>query len=159
MTEKLQELKAYLNEQKADYQILEHPKTLISAEDGEEYGIGSLAEMAPTLILETEKGLLAAIISGETKLSYKKIKKELGLKNVSLARPEKVLELVGVPVGIVPLVLHNCPTIIDSHTLLFKYVFGGCGADCHTLEIAPKDLVRLNDARVFDFCELKCLGC
>jgi prolyl-tRNA editing enzyme YbaK/EbsC (Cys-tRNA(Pro) deacylase) len=36
--------------------------------------------MAPTLILQSEKGYLAAIIPGDRRLVYKKIKKELGLK-------------------------------------------------------------------------------
>jgi len=46
--------------------------------------------MAPTFILQTEAGYLAAIIQGDTRLSYKKIKQKLGLKNVSLAAPEQV---------------------------------------------------------------------
>lgn len=155
MKESLKDLAEYLDSEYADYELLSHSKTLISSEDGERYGVGSLAEMAPTLILETETGPLAAIISGDTKIAYKKIKKELGLKNVSLAHSDKVLEVVGFPVGIVPLVRHNCPTIIDSRVMTFNYVFGGCGVDCHTLKITPADLVRLNNAKVFDFCEPK----
>ena len=68
-----------------------HPGAVLTAEEGVKRGIGDLAEMAPTLILETEKGYLAAIISGATRLSFKKIKKSLGLKNISLASPDVVL--------------------------------------------------------------------
>jgi Cys-tRNA(Pro)/Cys-tRNA(Cys) deacylase len=153
--EKLIKLKNYLDKEYADYEILNHDTTLVSSEDGVAYGIGSLAEMAPTLILETEKGLLAAIISGETRLTYKKIKKEMTLKNVALAKPERILEELGVPVGIIPLVDHKCPTIIDSKITSFKYVYGGCGVACHTLKIATTDLVRINKAAIFDFTEKK----
>ncbi len=39
------------------------------------------------------------IIRGDKRLSYRKIKSELGLTNVSLATPEQVKELTGVEVG------------------------------------------------------------
>lgn len=153
--EKLKILTAYLKGEGADFEILNHDITLVSSEDGVAHGVGSLFEMAPTLILETENGLLAAIISGETRISYKKLKRELGLKNVSLAKPEKILEVVGVPVGIIPLVNHVCPTILDTKLAALKYGYGGCGIPCHTLKIATADLIRLNNARVFDFTENK----
>lgn len=154
-SEKLEQLRVFLSKESADFEILNHDITLVSSEDGVMKGVGTLEEMAPTLILETEKGLLAATISGATKISYKKIKKELGLKNVSLANPQKILQTVGVPVGIIPLVTHKCPTIIDSKLAALTYGYGGCGVHCHTLKIAVKDLIRINNAKVFDFTENK----
>jgi prolyl-tRNA editing enzyme YbaK/EbsC (Cys-tRNA(Pro) deacylase) len=41
--------------------------------------------MAPTLVLHMERGPVAAIVSGATRLSLTKVKKALGLKNVALA--------------------------------------------------------------------------
>jgi len=46
--------------------------------------------MAPTFILRSEAGYLAAIIRGDTRLSYKKIKQKLKLKNLCLATPEQI---------------------------------------------------------------------
>src|SRR5262249_56780407 len=49
--------------------------------------------MAPTLIVHTEAGPLAATISGTTRLSLKKVKRALGLRNVALAPREAVVGL------------------------------------------------------------------
>lgn len=147
----LEHLKQVLDQAGAGYEILTHLSILMSAEDGVRHGMGSLAEMAPTLVLETEKGYLAAVISGETRLSYKKIKKALGLKNISLASPEVVLRETGAPVGCVSLVNPGLPTLIDLHVTQFPAVFGGCGIPNHTLRIKPADLIAVTRAEVFDF--------
>ena len=153
--ESLSQLKQILDQAGANYEILTHPGAVLTAEAGVKHGMGDLAEMAPTLILETEKGYLAAIISGATRLSFKKIKKSLGLKNISLARPEIVLRETGAQVGSVSLVNPNLPTILDTRLEQFPVVFGGCGVPQHTLRISPADLIAVTRAKVFDFSEPK----
>jgi len=149
----LDQLKHTLDEAGVTYEIFSHAEQIDTAEAGVENHLGGLSEMAPTLILETEKGLLAAVISGDTRLSYKKIKKELGLKNVSLARPERVYAATGAEVGTVSLVNPGLVTIID--TRLAEVVYGGCGLPRHTLKINRADLIRVTQAVVFDFAETK----
>lgn len=152
---RLGKLIALLNGAGADYEVFEHAETVTSADEGVESGFGELSLMAPTLILSTEKGLVAAVISGATRLSYKKIKEALGLKNVSLARPEAVLHATGAQVGTVSLVNEGMPTIVDERLLGAGAVYGGCGVPRHTLRISVKDLVALTRARIFDFTELR----
>lgn len=152
---RLRILKERLDKQGADYQFLEHDITLATAEMGPEHGVGNLAEMAPTFILKTEKGLLAAVISGDSRVSYKKVKKEMGLKDVSLANPEMVREATGAEIGYVSMINPGLETIIDSHLLEQAWACGGCGAPRMTLKIRPNDLARVTGARVFDFTERK----
>ncbi len=151
--ERLRGLRQILETVGAHYEIFSHAETVLSAEDGVQQGVGRLDEMAPTLILETEKGLLAAILSGETRLSYKKIKKELGLKNVALARPERVYEATGAEVGTVCLINPGFLTVID--TQLPDVVYGGCGIPRHTLCIHREDLIRVTQAFVFDLADTR----
>ncbi len=153
--ERLEQLKINLDEAGIAYEILAHAETIYSPQDGVKSGMGSLAEMTPTFILVTEKGLLAAIVSGATRLVYKKIKKELGLKNVSLASPEVVLRATGAQVGTVSLVNRGMPTIVDSGVLDLNRVYGGCGVPRHTLRMRPEDLVRATGGKVFEFAEEK----
>ena len=149
--ERLHGLRQILGTAGARYEIFSHADTVRSAEDGVQQGIGHLDEMAPTLILETEKGLLAAILSGGTRLSYKKIKKALGLKNVALARPERVYEATGAEVGEVSLINPGFVTVIDIR--LPDVVYGGCGIPRHTLCIHREDLIRVTQASVFDLAD------
>jgi prolyl-tRNA editing enzyme YbaK/EbsC (Cys-tRNA(Pro) deacylase) len=152
---RLERLRQILDEAEATYEIFSHAEMIHSAQDGVESGMGNLAEMAPTLILDTEEGPIAAIISGETRLSYKKVKRALGLKNVCLAKPDAVLEHTEANVGTVSLVNPGMPTIVDDSLLKAAYVYGGCGVPRYTLRIPPLDLVRVTRARVFHFTELK----
>jgi prolyl-tRNA editing enzyme YbaK/EbsC (Cys-tRNA(Pro) deacylase) len=153
--EKIVSLEALLGSASASYTILTHEETVTTAEDGAQKGFGSLEVMAPTLILHCEDGFLSAIISGVSRLSYKKIKKELGLKNVSLASAEQIFALTGAQPGWVSLVNPGIRTIVDSRLLAEEYVFGGCGVPKHTLRIRIEDLVSVTQAKVFDFTELK----
>jgi Cys-tRNA(Pro)/Cys-tRNA(Cys) deacylase len=137
------------------YTILVHPHNIATAQDGTHNGLGDLAAMAPTFILQTEAGYLAAIIRGDTRLSYKKIKHRLGLKNVSLAAPEQVTALTGAEVGFVSLVNSGLRTILDERLLEKETVYGGTGEPNHTLQIRPQDLAAFTQAQVFDFAELK----
>lgn len=154
-TERLDQLRRILDKAGANYEIFTHSETVSSAEDGVAKGIGSLAEMAPTLILKTEKGFLAAIISGGTRLSYRKIKKALDLRDVSLAQPDVVLRETGAQIGIVSLVNQQFPTIIDSRLANIHVVHGGCGILRHTLRINLQDLIKVTGANVLDFTEPK----
>ena len=153
--ELINQLRQTLDAAGSRYDILAHDITIVSADEGAQRGIGRLREMAPTFILKTEEGYLAAIISGETRLLYKKIKQQLGLKNVSLATPEQVEQVTGSPIGTVGLVNLKLSTIIDSRLLEMEYVYGGCGVARHTLQINVEDLVKVTQARVFEFTELK----
>ena len=109
----------------ADYTIIAHEENYSSAQDGAGSGLGTLAEMAPAFILSTEAGYLSAVIRGDTRLSYKKIKQKLGLKNISLAAPDMVRQVTG------------------------------SGIPNHTLRISPGAVIAITQARVFDFTELK----
>jgi prolyl-tRNA editing enzyme YbaK/EbsC (Cys-tRNA(Pro) deacylase) len=85
--------------------------------------------MAPTFILQTESGYLAA--------------------------PEAVKELTGAEVGYVSLINAGIKTIVDQRLLEMEAVFGGSGVRNHTLKINPRVVVALTGAEVFDFTELK----
>jgi len=154
-SDRLTQLKAHLDRAGISYTILVHEKNISTAQDGTQTGLGTLSNMAPTFILQTEKGYLAAIIRGDTRLSYKKIKKKLGLKNISLAAPDRVKQLTGSEVGHVSLVNPGVQTIVDSRITEETVIFGGSGEPNHTLQIAPQNVITITQAQVFDFTEFK----
>lgn len=153
--DQLNQLKARLGALNVSFRILSHAQAVLTLKEGVEQALGKLGEMAPTLILETEKGFLAAVIGGDSRLSYRKIRKELGLKNVRLATAEAVLRETGVEVGIVSMVNSSIRTIVDSRLRGLKSLLGGCGVRYHTLSISPAELIRATQAEVFDFSESK----
>ncbi len=148
---RLDGLQRILDEAGAEYAILVHAQAVDSAEDGLAQGFGSLAVMAPAFLLRSERGWLVAVISGETRLAYKKLRRQLGLKDVALARPETVLQVTGAAVGTMSLVNPGLPTLVDAHLATMDTVYGGCGVPHHTLRIRVRDLIAVTQAQVFDF--------
>jgi prolyl-tRNA editing enzyme YbaK/EbsC (Cys-tRNA(Pro) deacylase) len=152
---RLNDLQHLLEDAKITFSILAHDETITTAEEGVDKGLGKLSVMAPTFILSSEAGFIAAIIRGDTRLSYRKIKKQLGLKNISLAAPDIVLQVTGSEIGAVALIQSGLETIMDLRLLEADAVYGGCGVAHFTLKISPKDVAAITHARVFDFTEMK----
>lgn len=152
---RLAELQALLETRGAAFQLLVHAGNLASAEDGADSGLGLLEEMAPTFILRSQAGYFAAILRGDTRLSYKKIKHRFGLKDISLTSPQEVEQLTGAKVGYVPLINPGMRTILDEKVLEKRLVYGGTGVANHTLAVDPRVLVDCTQAQVFDFSEPK----
>lgn len=151
----LTRLKEALDAAGINYAIHVHSFAIQSAQDGVEQGLGGLANMAPTLILRSENNYLAAIIRGDTRVSYKKIKRNLKLKDLSLASPEQVKQVTGSEVGYVSLINSGVVTVIDSRIAEMDTIYGGCGIPNYTLQISPQDLIALTQSQVFDFTEPK----
>ena len=147
----LRRLKETLDAAGINYVIHTHSLAIHSAQDGVEQGLGRLANMAPTLILRSENNYLAAIVRGDTRVSYKKIKRHLKLKNLSLASPEQVQQVTGSEIGYVSLINSGVVTIVDSRIAEMDTIYGGCGIPNYTLQISPQDLIALTQAQVFDF--------
>lgn len=149
------QLRALLDAAGARFRILQHEHTFHSAQDGVTGGLGTLAQMTPTLILRSENGYLAAIICGDTKIAWKKIRKHLGLRNVALATADEVVQVAGAAPGTVAMVNPGLRTLVDERVAAQSEVFGGCGVSNFSLAIGGMDLIRATAADVFDFTEAR----
>lgn len=150
---KLEQLDALLKNAKADYSILKNETTITSAAQGAAlYGI-SLSETTPTLIIKKDGEYMAAIICGNTRISFKKLKEVLNTKEVNLADPETVFKITGARIGEVSLINPGLKTIIDSNVLKNKACYGGCGTPKATLRIETNDLIKITNAQILDFAD------
>ena len=149
----LENLENILKNQHADYSIFVDEATVATASSGaQQYGI-DLSETTPTLILKTKDSYIAVIICGNTRISFKKLKQSLNVKDISMADPEIIRSLTGAKIGEVSLVNPGFITIIDSNVLSNKNCYGGCGIPNATLRINTQDLIRITNAQVLDFAE------
>jgi Cys-tRNA(Pro)/Cys-tRNA(Cys) deacylase len=144
----LDELQNYLSSNNSDFEILEHDAPIITTQDAAKYF--DIEESAPTLILDTEQGLIACIVSsGRGRLDFKAMKIDLGFSKMKLAEKADVLKATGYHAGAIPFIGHNLPCIFDNRLLAFDYIYGGSGNELHTLKIAPKDIIRLSNVIKF----------
>ncbi len=140
----IEELRIWLNNSDVDFEILPNEKPVLSVNDA--LGFYEICETAPTLIIKSEKGYFALLLSGDRgRIDFKQIKKILQCKKVRMASADEVFETIGFEVGSVPLVGHHLPSVLDLHLLNYPYVYGGVGNANFTLKINPQDLIKVND--------------
>ena len=152
---KLDQLNELLKSNNVDYTIIDDNLSLKTASVGAgHYGL-SLQETTPTLILKADDGYAAAIICGNTRIAFKKLRHALQVKNITMANPQEIFDLTGAHIGEVGLINPTLKTVIDSNVLKNKNCHGGCGIPQKTLRINTHDLVRITSGQVLDFAELR----
>lgn len=62
----LGDLQGILERSKYAYEIIHHDKPILSKQDGANYFGIDVGQTAPTLVLKTEKGFFALILSGKS---------------------------------------------------------------------------------------------
>ena len=135
-----------LTDSGADFTLIRRQKPILSAQDAAECCDPALA--APSLVAQTERGLMLMIVSSTRgRLDFGALKAALGLEKLKLADPEKVRQETGFAPGAIPLVGTNLPCIFDDRLRALPCIYGGSGDERVTLKIAPGDARRLNDVR------------
>lgn len=140
---RINELEEFLQRHRSNFELIEQNKPILSALDAQAYY--PVKQSAPTFILESDKGLLACIMSIESgRLDFKALKQQTGFTKLKMADKEKIEKKTGYKVGSIPLIGHELPCIFDDNLLAYDYVYGGTGNELITLKIAPEDIKRLN---------------
>jgi Cys-tRNA(Pro)/Cys-tRNA(Cys) deacylase len=114
-------------------------------------------QMVKTLIFETDKGERALImVGGDQNAISGLLKKALGSRNISLAKPEVVKEITGYVIGSIP-PFHWQPAgflSIVEETLMQEPILGvGAGVWGNEILITPQNLVKASNARVVNLTE------
>lgn len=149
----LEQLDKILKENNIDYSIYTDSFNVKSAQEGADLYNILLSETTPTLILKAKEKYYAAIICGNRRLSFKKLKQALKLQSISMADPQIILALTGARVGEISLINPGITTLVDIHVLENINCYGGCGVPNKTLRINTLDLIRITNAEVLDFSE------
>lgn len=142
-------LKAILQEKGVQYEIIHHEKQIRTAQEGADYFGIEIGQTAPTLVLKSEKGYFAMIVSGNRGcVNLEEVSDILGCNQLKMATPKEVQQITGYTVGSVSLVL-SLPCIVDRGLFHYPFVYGGTGEPASTLKIAPNELEKLNQVVVF----------
>lgn len=143
--EKLKQLEKLFQENDIEYELIYHEKKICSSQEGAEYFSIDIGQTAPTLIISTDKGFFAVIISGKRKkLEFEIIEELLGCKEIRMATRKEVEEVTGYSVGSVPLVNRSIESIVDKQLLKYSKIYGGTGNANVTLKVSPNSLIKLN---------------
>lgn len=145
-----EDLDVLLKKSGIKHRIMIHGETYSAEKASKELGV-SLKNIAKTVVFVNEKGEpLIVIIPGDCKVNQDRLSKILGFKKLRLATQEEVLNHTGYEAGAVPPVGHvkQIPAVVDEALLSSEKVYAGGGAVNATLEISPKDIIRILNAKV-----------
>lgn len=143
-------LTALLNGRGIEHEILRHTKQLHTAREGADYFGIDIGQTAPTLVVATDKGWYAVILSGDYgRVDMERLKELLSVQHARLAKPDEVEKVTGCRIGSVPLVHQGLPVVLDKSLNRFEYVYGGTGTPQTTLKIRPADLAVVNEVAAF----------
>lgn len=141
----LTDLKSILDSNRCSYELIRQDHQIKTAQEGADYFGIEIGQTAPTLVLKTDHGFYALIVSGDReKIDFKDVAAILGCNKVKLASPQEVKEVTGYQVGNVSMLL-PLPYLIDEQLKRYPYVYGGTGIEGWTLKIEPKALEALNN--------------
>ncbi len=134
-------------------EVLKHPH-LVKPIEVVTYLGQTLADSAATLLFIADGQPITLIRRDDVKISFSKVKKLLGIKDLRIASQEEFVKITGLPVGAAR---HYLPgvkqTIIDKKVFEKEYVLGGTGSFQHTIRLKSEDLKKLPNSSVTDIIE------
>lgn len=95
------------------------------------------------------------IVTGDKRVSEKKLATACGAKKIRRANPTEVKKFTGYEIGAVPPVGHKMQiiTFIDKRVIRIEKVIGGGGEINSLLEISPAEIKRLTNGKITDISE------
>ncbi len=148
----------YLEERGVDHEILEH-KTIFTALDAAATMRRKLNEIAKSLLVKADKDYYLIILPADNNLDFKKLAKVIGnetgkpVKAVKIPGEKIMEDLLKIKAGTLSAFgqLHKLPVVVDQGlTKTKKAVFPG-GSFNHSVEMAVKDFIRIEEAALGSF--------
>jgi Cys-tRNA(Pro) deacylase len=149
-------IKRYLDGHGVDYKLHAVNGPTMTAQDAATRLHVPLETIIKSVLFTDEKQTpILAILTGDKRADGKKLASVVGVSKVRIATPEATKELAGFEVGVMPPVAHKnmIMTVIDKKVMSFSKVYGGSGTAEALMEIDPRDIARLTDAKVADISE------
>jgi Cys-tRNA(Pro) deacylase len=149
-------VKNYLDKAGVGYKIHTANGPTMTAQDAATRLNVPLETIIKSIVLTAQDGSpLIAIVTGDKRVDRRKLSDIAGTSKVRIASAEDTKTATGFEVGSMPPLGHRSPitTVIDRKVMGFSKVYGGAGTSDALIEINPRDIARLTDAKVADICE------
>lgn len=111
-------------------------------------------KIAKSIVMVDSAGdSLLAIVPAKSKVSHKKLKSILAVRDVRLATPEEVLKHSGYPAGGVPPFNNIIRILLDPQVLEKETAIVGGGDVNKLLEVRTRDIVAILSPKIADISE------
>ncbi len=149
------ELDKFLTENNLWHRFYNKPEAVHTADTATTTGV-DLTRLTKSLVLvNQDKKAVLAIIPGNCKLSFSKLRHVIGAKKVRLVPFNEAEKYSGYVPGATPMVCHReeMQVVIDKRLTHYKTIYGGGGSRTRMLELKTDDVIKINHAVIADICE------
>jgi Cys-tRNA(Pro) deacylase len=149
-------VKRYLDGHSVNYRLHVVDGPTMTARDAATNLHVPLETIIKSILFTDEKQTpILAILTGDRRADRKKLASVVGVSKIRIATSEATKEFAGFEVGVMPPVAHKnrIVTVIDQKVTSLGKVFGGSGTAKALMEIDPRDIARLTNAKVADISE------
>jgi len=139
-------IKRILAEKNIEFEEFQHEAVYTSEQAARVRGLKSAKAGIKSMIFKTETGRFILVLNpGDSKVDTKKIAKMEKAKYLSIAKPEEVEKITGVPIGCVaPFGLKTkLKTYLNEELLKSEYLYFNPGLHTKTVEIRATDLLQV----------------
>lgn len=149
-----QKILELLDTRGVEYKIAEH-EPVFTSEQAARIRNESINTGAKSLLLKADNNFVLVVLPGGKRLSSKKLKDFLGLKNLRFATPEEVKEIMGCEIGACyPLgEIIGIKTIVDNALLGNDEISFNPGLHNKTIKINSRDFLSVIAVKIADISE------
>lgn len=150
MNAHLQSLLARLKQENTKFRLIELTDRAMTVADVIKFSKGDVKaeEICKTIVVRDGQGNYCGLfLEGSRKVDFAKVASLLGSK-AKIASADEVKSVTRIEPGAVCPLLLKIPVIVDKGILKFDNVNVGSGDHLYGIEMSPKDMLGLIDARV-----------
>lgn len=146
------ELEKYLKQERIWHKFIEKEETVHTADAAAKAGLDLKKVTKSLILLDQDKNPILAIIPGNCKLDFFKLRKAVGAKKVRLVPFEEAENYSGYLPGATPMIFHKVKmkVVLDKKLTGHMTITGGGGTRNKLLEMKTEDVIKLSDAIVAD---------
>ena len=147
-----EKIRNVLNNEKIDFEVIEHKPVYTSKEAAEVRGT-ELKQGCKALICKTDEGFIQACVSGAKELDINKLQKVTLFKKIELANAVEVKKVSGCSIGAVPPFgnLFDLKVYFDKSVVENDVVAFNAGQHTKSIKMKAKDLVKVVNPVIGEF--------
>ena len=147
-------IKFLLEENKVDYQLLEHGPVFTSEEAARIRGT-KMEEGAKAIVFAADKKPILIVVPGDKKVDIKTFKENYRIRDLRLLKPEEVKELTVLEIGAIPPFgnVMGLPTYADFGITEKDRIVFNAGSHTRSVKMKAKDFIRLSNPIIGNFAK------
>lgn len=150
----VEQVRRFINEYNVNAEILEFEGTVETVETASRLSGVEPGTILKTLVLKSGDRWFAVILKGDSRLDLRKLRRALGVDKIRFARPNELVELLGVePGGVSPFLegLKSMEVILDSDIMSLKgTILAGGGSKHHLVRTNVNEIIRVLNPEILD---------